>query len=585
MSTYLRTSLIILIALTVLFFFKSPAILETADNFISDQFTKLNQKPLTPKDIVIIDITDTSLNLIGDWPWPRDTLAQILSQIQQKQSAKIIGLDILFPERKVQEQDLVLAKLVQNEPLCISQAFDLETNPSPRKIGTLTAPQETGPKANKVIATGYVGNYSALAQATNCAGHITPLADVDGLIRKIPRAIQYQENQHLSLAESMLIFSQTDYQPIPTDKKGVIRIPFEINPNHFEMIPIEELLFGQIADNALKNKFVLIGSSALGLSDRVPTPVHPWLPGVVIHAEMLYSMIHQSYQPWENMQILTLMFTFVSLIIMVITLIKNKPILNYVLFLTLSTTWLIISYQSWQAHSQFSLSLPFIALTLTIITLQPLQWRISQVKKRQITGLFKSYLSAELVDQLIKTPNNALKPQKKEITILFADIAGFTNMAKSLPSEQLAKITRDVLTVLTKAIQLNNGTLDKYIGDEVMAFWNAPFDQQNHAQLAFETAQKMIIDLQEYNNQHPEQPEIKIRIGIDTGVVLVGDLGTDFRHSYTVIGEAVNSANALYDIGKIRDKEIMISENTFSQLTDHKNLQFTAVNYPDSDES
>ena len=337
------------------------------------------------------------------------------------------------------------------------------------------------------------------------------------------------------------------------------------------------MLFGRLPNHTLKDKIVLIGSSALGLSDRVSTPVHPWLPGVVIHAEMLYSMMHKTYQPWPNMPLLTLIFTYISLIIMVITLIKNKPTLNYAMLLLLSTAWFMISYQSWQEHSQFSLSLPLIILMLTIVTLQPLQWRISQVKNRQITELFKGYLSADLVDQLIKTSNNALEPQKKEITILFADIAGFTKMAKSLPTEQLAQITREVLSVLTKAIQFHNGTLDKYIGDEVMAFWNAPFDQQNHAQLAYETAQKMLMDLKEYNKHHPDQPEIKIRIGIDTGIVLVGDLGTNFRHSYTVIGEAVNSANELYEIGKIRDTEIMISTQTFNKLTDDKQLRFTEV--------
>jgi len=577
MITLLRTSLIILIAITIILFYKMPTLLEKPDNFISDYYTKFNQKPITPSDIVIVDISDSSLEFFGAWPWPRNILAQTLKQLQEKQTTKIIGLDILFPEQKTPEGDSALAALVKEESICVSQAFDIEHNNQNRKAGTLTLQKLIESHHKHNIASGYVGNYPELARATNCIGHITPVTDPDGLIRRIPKTIQYEKNEYLSLAESMLISSQTKYNSIPSNQKDIIRIPFEVNPNHFEMIPIEDILLGKVPQNYLKNKIVLIGASAMGLTDRVSTPVHPWLPGVVIHAEMLYSMMHKHYQPWKNMQLLTLIFTYISFIIMVITLIKNKPTLNFFMLLILSIAWLIISYQSWQEHSNFSLSLPFITLILTILTLQPLQWRISQQKNRHITDLFKGYLSSDLVDQLIGTSNKALAPQKKEITILFADISGFTKMTKTLPTEELAKITREVLTVLTEAIQLNKGTLDKYIGDEVMAFWNAPFEQPNHPQLAYDTAQQMIKSLQAYNQQNPTQPEIKIRIGIDTGMVLVGDLGTDFRHSYTVIGEAVNSANELYKIGKKQDKEIMISKHTFEKLTEQKSAQFTNV--------
>ena len=565
----LRNLLILSISLCAILLYIKPHLLSAPNNTLSDQYTKLAQSNATPQDIIILDITDSSLHFMGNWPWDRGMFAQILKQIQQQQSPKIIALDILFPETKIPSGDLKLAQLAQQTPLCISQAFDYVLTQEKRQIGQLSPASynsSTQAKTQFITATGFVGNYPALAQAAHCAGHISPITDLDGLIRRYPTTVQYQDQTWHSLAHAMLTATRTPFTPIPADSKGIIRIPYPINPHNFQMIPIEDVLFGQIPPNTFKDAFILIGSSAMGLSDRVSTPVHPWLPGVIIHAQMLYSLKNQSITPWPFMAEFTLFFTLVGLFFLLHSLLNNKLKRHYLILSGFIISWLVLSFYAWQTHTFFNLSLPLIILTLPTLLIQPIQWWQSQTKNKHITQLFKSYLSPELVDQLINTQSAPLTPQQKEITILFADIEGFTSLAKQLPTQQLAHITRDVLTVLTHAIQAQQGTLDKYIGDEVMAFWNAPLDQKDHAQRAVNAAQKMIHDLNTYNQTHPNQPNIHIPIGIDTGTVMVGDLGTQFRHSYTAIGQAVNNANRLYSDAKKQQKQIMISKNTFHQL-------------------
>ncbi|VAW49898.1 Adenylate cyclase [hydrothermal vent metagenome] len=582
MITRLRNTLILIIGLYAILLYIKPSLLSTPNNYLSDQYTKLAQNPTTPQDIIILDITDSSLQFMGNWPWDREMLAQILTKIQQQQSPKIIGLDILFPETKTATGDLELAQLAQQTSLCISQAFDYVHTQEKRQIGQLSPQTHSSLQTAipSITATGFVGNYPQLAQATHCAGHISPITDLDGLIRRYPSTVQYQNQTWYSLAQAMLQTTHTPFTPIPANSQGIIRIPYTINPHNFQMIPIEDVLFGQIPPHTFKDAFILIGSSAMGLSDRVSTPVHPWLPGVIIHAQMLYSLKNQSFTPYPLMAEFTLTFTLIGLLLLLHPLLNDKLKRHYLILFGLFITWITLSFYAWQSHSTFSPALPLIILALPTLLIQPIQWWKSQTKNKHITRLFKNYLSEELVDQLINTQHSPLTPQQKEISILFADIEGFTLLAKQLPTEQLAHITRDILTVLTHAIQAYQGTLDKYIGDEVMAFWNAPLDQKNHAQLALNAAQKMIFDLKAYNQAHPNQPNIKIRIGIDTGTVMVGDLGTNFRHSYTAIGQAVNNANRLYAHAKTHQKYIMISESTFNQLSDPTLKSFTGVYYP-----
>lgn len=577
----LRNLLILSIGLCAILLYSKPHLLSTPNNILSDQYTTLAQTHTTPQDIIILDITDSSLQFMGNWPWDRSMFAQVLQQIQRQQSPKIMALDILFPEPKTPSGDLKLAQLVQNTSICISQAFDYVATQEQRKIGQLS-PSNTPTQHNTkhITATGFVGNYPQLAQAADCAGHISPLPDSDGLIRRYPNTVQYQNQIWHSLAHAMLQATNTPFTPIPANSKGIIRIPYPINPHSFQMIPIEDVLFGDIPPNTFKDAFILIGSSAMGLSDRVSTPVHPWLPGVIIHAQMLYSLKNQSITPWPFMAEFTLAFTLIGLFLLLHSLLYNKLKRHYLILTGLVTAWLIVSFYAWQSHASFNLTLPLVILSLPTLLIQPIQWWQSQTKNRHITQLFKNYLSPELVDQLLNTQHSPLTPQQKEITILFADIEGFTSLAKQLPTRQLAHITRDVLTVLTHAIQAQQGTLDKYIGDEVMAFWNAPLDQKDHAQRALNAAQKMIHDLNTYNQTHPSQPNIHIRIGIDTGTVMVGDLGTQFRHSYTAIGQAVNNANRLYSDAKKQQKKIMISKNTFQQLTHPTLPSFIGVYCP-----
>jgi len=536
---------------------QQPQWLKHFDQPVLDAFTRWQLTQRIPDDIVIVDIDDQSLQRIAPWPWPRDVIGKLLQTIEQAQPLGI-GLDIVFPEPRDAQADQALAHQVQNSTvrICIAQAFDLHGS-QPRHIGALATGWPVSPGAAAIAASGYVGNYPQLAKAARCAGHITPWLDADGLLRRLPGWIRFNQQIWPFLSAAML--GRTS-----TVQATFVTVPYRIHPQNWLALPAWRLLLGQADPAMLKGRWVLIGSSALGLGDKVATPIHPWMPGVVVHAELLDGLL----RPLPSPSISPLWFVWVSLTLLVVgmtvLIVRKRLYAALVVALVIAVGWMGSAYLLWHSRIYFPVTVPWMASGLMILTLLPWAWWRLYQQQRHIRRLFEGYVSPEVVSQLLQAPQDTLAPQKKQITVLFADITGFTQLSKQLSTEKLAEITRQVLTILTEQVHRHQGTVDKYIGDAVMAFWNAPVEQPDHACRAMRCALSMQRALAEWNARNPDQSPVRIHIAVHTGEAMVGDLGTHYRHTYTAIGDTVNRAARLLEQANDVAGQIVFSKQSLN---------------------
>lgn len=535
--------------------------LQRADWVLGDVLASWNAVESPAERIVIVDIDDVSLQQFGSWPWSRSLMGALVERLVDDHVDVVVGLDLLFPEHR--EGDEVLVSQVESGAVCLAVAFDLEPGNRVREIGELGG----GVASEKGwSAQGYIGHFAELAEAASCVGHITPLTDGDGLIRRFPDWVVWEGRAWGGLAAAMAGFELESVEPF------VSRIPFRVAPDQWRSISASEVLMGDVPPGTLDGAFVLVGSSAMGLSDRISTPIHPWLPGVVVHAELLNHYLNPpDLVVWLHPR--PLLFSGLVLLVLFWMFARFSVPVGAAAGVGLLLGWLGYYAWVWPVASGHLVSLPVVTIGLTLLLVLPFEWLVVQRRNRYITKLFKDYLPQSVVDQLLQTDEDVLTPRVQPITVMFADIEGFTVLARELSTDELASLTRDVLSLMTEEIHDQGGTLDKYIGDAVMAFWNAPMPQVNHADLAVRAALGIVARLRSMRFGSSAQVEVRVRIGINTGEAMVGDLGTGLRHAYTAIGHSVNHAHRLHDSARDFGAFILISQSTFSALNSSYKLE------------
>ena len=541
--------------------------------------------------IIIVDIDEASIDAVGTWPWPRQFVARLSSNLLRTYKAKAVGLDIVFPETADAPGDAVLAGIARDYPLVLAQAFDLSGGQSPPHAGALSS----GAAANAPLprADGYIGNHALLAQS-GCAGHITPQPDLDGQVRRIAPKIAYADAAYPMLAIAMLECKHSDSGAASpaseaaasmTRPDGFMRIPFRIGLQGFTVVSARDILAENIPIADLEGRYVLVGSSALGLGDRVSTPIHPWLPGVVVHAEILSALLDEIAQPQRRFDATPLAWGWAlgSILILAILFSRTRASIALSVLGLLAAIWIIIADRLIQGQHEAPLMLPFVAYGVFLFIHAPLEWSIAQSESRRFINRFQKYLPPGMVDQLVRQRGeiDPLTAARKTLTILFVDIEGYTTMAEEMPPEQLADITQRILSNLTDKVHQADGTLDKYMGDALMAFWGAPFEQANHADLALDCAVAMLNDMGNLNTQlrqdYPLIPPIHVRIGINSGEAVVGELGTPRRRAYTAIGDTVNIASRLQEYAKQIQRDVLIGETTAKLAARHKLTALTTT--------
>ena len=612
----------LLLALVIAVRYLDPAIVTQARYVVYDNYQKLAPRQYEPAPVRVVDIDEASLAEFGQWPWPRVFLAKLVDRLHQL-GAAAIAFDIVFPEPgrlsplelahslDLQEDDLLtlVSKLPNGDQLL---ADSISRAPVVLGIGAtneeiLSSPEPKAGFANAgadpslVVKhfKGGIGNLPVLENVASGYGSITLGDDVSAVVRKLPLLQVIGDHLFPALTVESLRVAQGastiitrasdasgeiqlgDIQSLQSMKIGGIEVPVtrdgqmwlhytEAQPDR--VVSVKNVMMSQntqLLANLIQGQLVLIGTSATGLKDIRVTPFNRFEPGVMIHAQALEQMILQKFlerPDWaDGVEILWLLA--LALVLMV-TLSMAGAVWSAVIGLTAvgGSFWV-----SWLAFNNYQMLLdpvyPSVASILIFIVITLLGYARSEKSRVYIKKAFSSYLSPDLVDQLTEDPS-ALKldGENKLMTFLFTDIASFTNMTEKTEATLLVKTLNEYLGHACQIVMDNGGTIDKMIGDAIVAIYNAPLDQPDHAQRAVKTALELDIFCNEFSRQ--KQAEgialLETRIGVNTGEAVVGNFGGAERFDYTVIGDAVNTAARLESVNKQLGTRVCISETTVS---------------------
>jgi adenylate cyclase len=558
--------------------------------------TRLRMQPAKPNNrVLIVDIDERSLAEQGAWPWPRERIARLTDIVANEGSARAVGLDLVFAEPHPREDDHLI-RVLQSAPVAIGYYFSSELGAVP--IGQLPQPafsasvlQNAGQFATNW--NGYGANTAAIARAARASGFFNPVVDRDGVVRSLPLLAQYRGELYESLAVSVLRLSFGN-QPVTLHTDGArnqtlgfgiggqqARVPISIGTtalvpyqgkggpgeSRFRYVSATDVLKGRVEPRLFRERVVLIGTTAPGLAEPRMTPMSDRVPSLEIHASLVAGALEGTLRS-EPSNAYALELVLITLVGVGAALAMASAGVGGVIGVTALGVSVLIAWNA-VAYTHFRWVLPLACglLTLFGIALVNLvaSYLIEGRARRAVIGLFGQYVAPQLVERITDNPHHfPLDSQDKELTILFADIRGFTRMAEGMSPQQLRDFLNRFLTTMTEVIHAHDGTVDKYIGDAVMAFWGAPIDDPHHADRAVAAAIAMQEAVARLSDEFQSigLPPISVGIGINTGVVRVGDMGSRLRRSYTVIGDAVNLAARLEGLSKRYSVPIVIGDAT-----------------------
>jgi adenylate cyclase len=514
-----------------------------------------------------------------------------------------------FSERLRQLQpaldyDGIFARSVEKKPVVLG--YYLSSERDARTSGVLPLPviSSESLQGRVLRATswnGYGSNIEVLAKAAPIAGFFNSITDGDGVVRSLPLLAEYKGQYYESLALSMFRslagmpqvvpgFSNEGYLAknyqsmdrvllkqggkmlaLPVDERVAALVPFRgpggVNGGSFKYVSASDVLSKRIAPGSLKDKIVLVGTTAPGLLDLRVTPVGETYPGVETHANLISGMLdgHVLLKPDYSLGYEVVTLTLAGLLLAL-----GLPLLPALRAVGLNVAILfVLAGINFWLYLSFGLVLPLASALTMAMTAFALNmsfgYFVESRSKRELAHLFGTYVPPELVDEMVKDPDSyTMKAANRELTVMFCDMRGFTKMSERMEPTQLQELLNGVFSRLTSLIRANRGTIDKYMGDCVMAFWGAPVETSEHARLAVKSAMEMANAVRDINREHREKglPEIGIGIGLNTGTMCVGDMGSNIRRSYTVIGDSVNLGSRLEGLSKAYGVDIVVSDST-----------------------
>lgn len=601
-----------------------PTLPNSFDDKLRDSLFKIRGEISNSGNVIIIDIDEASLEKLGQWPWSRNKLATIIENLTAA-NIGIIGMDIVFAEednssphlvlkkfgvekKNIPNYDLDFSKTIANSPVILGYQFELEktnhVNKTAPQISTVFIEKNKTENNNYLInAKGTILNIPLLQDNSYSSGFFNNIPDESGVIRNVPLLISYDDSIYPSLALEMVrVITNTkkitiDYKEngisniilndikIPTDRYGRILVNFRGKEQNFKYYSAIDIYNNNFNKNDIEGKIALIGTSAAGLLDLRATPFESVYPGVEVHANVIDNILQGDFiskASWtEGADILII---FVLSIIIVLLTTYTSFWLNPIIFLLFFMSSITIIYQLLFTYGVvINIFFPLLTILLSSIVTILFDYFYELKKEEAIKAKFASKVSKNVMEELLKDVNNAtLKVQKKEITIFFSDIREFTKISEFLDNpETLIHYLNDYLTPMSEIVNKYDGTIDKYIGDCIMAYWNAPFEIEDHANKAVDSALEQLEKLKELNNilVKKEMPKINIGIGITTGIATVGEIGSIGRSDFTIIGDNVNIASRIESLCKYYDSNLIISEDTKNKLKNEDNYVFKFLDF------
>jgi len=602
-----------------------PAPIEELRVRIFDAFQRIDPRAKTIRPVTIVDVDEKSLAdpKLGQWPWPRTRIADIVTNLTRL-GAVVIAFDAVFPEpdrlnpdiavdsfgnldeemrsrlRALPSNDKILANAIRNSRVVLGESGgpDVRADLNEKLPVTGLAMLGEEPQPFMFQFPGLLRNVPVLEEAAAGRGLFTIKPERDGIVRRVPMIMLAQGLTMPSLSFEMLriasgsgtILIKADKAGIqsigvrgftvPTDRNGQLWVHYARSDPSIYVSAID-VLEGRVAPDQIAGKLVVIGTSAIGLNDIKTTPVSPAMPGVEIHAQVLESALTGAVVVQPNYGI---SIEFLSALVMGLLVIAFAPKFGPVSLVAIGGLFAsILIGTSWFFYSQHRLLIdftyPLISTTAIYLTLIFASFVREQAQRRQIRSAFGQYLSPALVEQLAQSPERlVLGGEEREMTIMFSDVRGFTSISETYKNnpQGLTALMNRFLTPLTNAIIARKGTIDKYMGDAIMAFWNAPLDDKEHEINACEAAVDMLERIDELNKQREEEAAdgghvyipLKVGIGLNTGVCVVGNMGSDLRFDYSVLGDSVNLASRLEGQSKEYGFPIIVGSKTAFAVKD-----------------
>lgn len=582
-------------ALALFVEWQRPGFIVRLDEGLRDRFLVLSADQQPENRLAIVDINEETLREMGPWPWPRQRVADLVEILLGPYGARAVGLDIVFPEAGEVAGDNRLAALAAHAPLALAQIFDFTQRETAVHQGTLAGGQDQAKlpaHAGAQPAYGYIANHAGLAGA-RCIGNIGYLPDADGILRHTPAHTRYLARDYPHLASALLgcaaagDLSETSGTPsaqTPTgDVGGLWRVPYTRALSAYTVIPAAEILRETVPHAQLAGRYVLVGSSALGLGDRVSTPLAPLSAGVMVHAASLSGLLDlaegHSRAPWSGRYEIVA-WCVLSIALGVFCIARLSAWGGLLLLLGLVVGWLGIAFAGVARQAEWSVTAPLWAYFFLLLAAIPHEWWQAQRKTRRLLNTFSHYVAQPVLDEIVRLGlTHSLEPTLREVTVLIADMEGYTRTTSSLSLEDAATLTKDFLACLTRPVLNGHGTLDKYSGDGLVAFWGAPLPCPDQADRAVSAALEILAEVDAFNTrrQHSGQVPIRVRIGIESGQALVGDLGTAFRSTYTAVGDCINFASRLEAAARDLPTQLLIGSAANSRLVRHKTISLGQI--------
>lgn len=585
----------------------------------------LSEKPRQfDEQVIIIDIDEKSMREQGRYPWSRSKVSDLVTKLMDA-GVVVVAFDIFFAEPERNAIEVVLSKNQHLAPqskeqlkqLIGSVNFDQEfaetLGNSEVVLGFLfdDSAQNSGQLPDAVIDWSHdqgqlseiatfdhvLGNISILQSAATGAGFINSVPESDGFIRKASLVLNYQGQLYPSLAlEAARIYTLADNIEakskvsgdatwlqglsfgshfIPTNEKGQIFIPYKGRERSFQYISATDVLNDRVEHDLLDGSVAFIGTSAVGLADLRTTSVGVQYPGVEVHANVFEGLIHPEILPVELDITVALVFTLLLLTGFILAMLMTNQGPMRILIISLVSFALHISF-NWYCWWALKISLPLFQVIL-LITLLTIYYGAAgfvseNANRKKIKNMFDQYVPPAYIEKMIRSAKGVeLKTERREMSVLFADIRDFTTLSEQFTPEELSDFLKEYLSEATAIIFNNKGTIDKYVGDMIMALWNAPLEDENHAVNAVISAMQLISLTEVLSEQFKEKnwPAIRVGIGISSGEMVVGDMGSTYRKAYTVLGDAVNLGARIESLTKYYGVDILVSSSTFEDITQH----------------
>jgi len=628
-SSFKAGCVVIVLAVAVYLGFWQGAgfrLIRNLDDRIIDEMMRIRGRMLTSGQVVIVDLDEKSLAEHGQWPWPRTRVAQLIQAIGAA-DALLTGLDIVFAESDgrsphmfvealrpyvdgtlelpdgVLNNDIVLGDAVADAKVILGYFFvfnddGVAAGNAPFPVFTLALENLSLPELSLQLlrsnaARRAVLNVEDVCHSALSEGFFNAEPELDGVLRKVPLLAVYNDVAYPSLALEMvhevlgrplITFSagkrglaalQIGEHYVATDYAAHVRVNFRGPRRTFTYVSASDVLAGEPAAlAALRGRMVLVGTSSVGLADLKATPLDKVFPGVEVHANIIDNILQQDALRFDaytenGVVILTIVIGGLAL---AAALAFAGALFGGLLGMAL------LGFICWGNYALFfsrgqvvGMTYPLLMLVAIYMVVTLFNYFIEDRQKRFISSAFGRYVSPEVVKQLVRQPDRlALHGEQKIMSVMFSDIRGFTSISEAMSASEITTLLNEYLTAMTEIVITHRGTVDKFIGDAVMALWGAPLDDAEHAANATLAALEMIRVLDELRPHWVKQgyPPLHIGIGINSGEMHVGNMGSSTRFDYTVIGDNVNLASRLEGLTKAYGASIIIAESTRQLLGD-----------------